>query len=56
MRRFVMVLVAGMTLGLSTMALAADPAPDCSEKQKALDDSKAAARPRPSPICRAARR
>ncbi len=39
-----MVLVTGMTLGLSTLALAADPPPDCTEKQKAADDAKAAAK------------
>ena len=43
MRRMLMVLVTGMTLGLSTLALAAD-APDCSEKQKAVDDAKATAK------------
>jgi hypothetical protein len=39
-----MVLVTGMTLGLSTLALAADPPPDCTEKQKAVDDAKGAAK------------
>jgi hypothetical protein len=43
MRRMIMVLVTGMTLGMSTLALAAD-APDCSEKQKAVDDAKASAK------------
>ena len=43
MRRMLMVLLTGATLGISTMALAAD-APDCSEKQKAVDDAKAAAK------------
>ena len=41
MRRMLMVLLTGVTLGFSTLALAAD-APDCSEKQKAVDDAKAA--------------
>ena len=44
MRRMLMVLVTGMTLGLSTLALAADPPPDCTEKQKAVDDAKTAAK------------
>ncbi len=44
MRRMLMVLVTGMTLGLSTLALAADAPPDCSEKQKGVDDAKAAAK------------
>ena len=43
MRRMLMVLVTGMTLGLSTLALAAD-APDCSEKQKGVDDAKEASK------------
>jgi hypothetical protein len=44
MRRMLMVLVTGMTLGISTLALAADPPPDCTEKQKAVDDAKDAAK------------
>ena len=44
MRRMFLVLVTGMTLGLSTLALAADPPPDCTEKQKAVDDAKPAAK------------
>jgi hypothetical protein len=44
MKRMLMVLVAGMSLGLSTLTLAADPPPDCSEKQKGVDDAKAAAK------------
>ena len=40
MRRMLMVVLTGMTLSFSTLALAAD-APDCSEKQKAVDDAKA---------------
>ena len=43
MRRMLMVLLTGATLGISTMALAAD-APDCSEKQKAVDDATATAK------------
>jgi len=39
-----MVLVTGMALNLSTLALAADPPPDCTEKQKAVDDAKEAAK------------
>jgi hypothetical protein len=44
MKRTLMVLVAALTLGLGLgkVALAAEPAPDCSEKQKALDDAKGA--------------
>jgi hypothetical protein len=38
-----MVLLTGFALGFSTLALAAD-APDCSEKQKAVDDAKEAAK------------
>ena len=44
MRRMFLVLVTGMTLGLSTLALAADPPPDRTEKQKAVDDAKSAAK------------
>ena len=43
MKRMMMVLLTGMTLGFSTLALAAD-APDCSEKQKAVDDAKEGAK------------
>jgi len=43
MRRTLMVLLTGITLGFSTLAVAAD-APDCSEKQKAVDDAKEAAK------------
>ena len=44
MRRTLMVLLTGFALGFSTLALAADPPPDCSEKQKAVDDAKEAAK------------
>ena len=44
MRRTLMVLLTGITLGFSTLTMAADPPPDCSEKQKALDDAKEAAK------------
>jgi hypothetical protein len=44
MKRMLMVLVTGMTLGISSLALAADPKPDCSAQQKTLDDAKAAAK------------
>ena len=43
MRRTLMVLLTGFALGFSTLAAAAD-APDCSEKQKAVDDAKEAAK------------
>ena len=43
MRRTLMVLLAGFALGFSTLAVAAD-APDCSEKQKAVDEAKEAAK------------
>jgi hypothetical protein len=43
MKRMLMILATGMTLGLSTLALAAD-APDCTEKQKAVDDASATAK------------
>ena len=43
MRRTLMVLLTGITLGFSTLAVAAD-APDCSEKQKAVDEAKEAAK------------
>jgi hypothetical protein len=43
MKRTLMVLVAAWSIGLGTAALAAEAgaAPDCSEKQKSLDDAKA---------------
>ena len=46
MKRTLMVLVAALSIGigLRATAFAAEPAPDCSEKQKALDDAKAAAK------------
>jgi hypothetical protein len=44
MRRMLMVLVTGMTLGFSALAMAGDPPPDCSAQQKTLDDAKAAAK------------
>ena len=44
MRRTLMVLLTGISLAFSTMALAADPPPDCSEKQKAVDEAKEAAK------------
>ena len=44
MRRTLMVLLTGLALGFSPLALAADPPPDCSEKQKAVDDAKEAAK------------
>jgi len=43
MRRTLMVLLTGFALGFSTLAAAAD-APDCSEKQKAVDEAKEAAK------------
>jgi hypothetical protein len=45
MKRTLMVLVAAlsMSLGVAASALAADK-PDCTEKQKALDDAKASAK------------
>ena len=44
MKRTLMVLVAAWSIGLGARALAAEEAakPDCTEKQKALDDAKAA--------------
>jgi hypothetical protein len=44
MKRMLMVLLAGSALGFSTLALAADPAPDCSEKQKGVDEAKEGAK------------
>jgi hypothetical protein len=47
MKRALMVLVAACVLGLGTAAFAQDAAggkPDCTEKQKGLDDAKAAAK------------
>ena len=44
MRRMLMVLFTGVTLSFSTLALAAEPPPDCTEKQKAVDDAKEAAK------------
>ena len=44
MRRMLMVVFTGLTLSFSTLALAADPPPDCTEKQKAVDDAKASAK------------
>jgi hypothetical protein len=40
MKRTLMVLITALALGISGLAAAAD-APDCSEKQKAVDDAKA---------------
>jgi len=44
MRRMLMVLFTGVPLSFSTLALAAEPPPDCTEKQKAVDDAKEAAK------------
>lgn len=45
MKRMLVVLVAAVSLGFSGFAAAADePKPDCTEKQKAADDAKAAAK------------
>jgi hypothetical protein len=46
MKRTLMVLVAAVTmsLGIASSARAADEKPDCSEKQKALDDANASAK------------
>lgn len=46
MKRMLVVLVAAVSLGFSGFAAAADK-PDCSEKQKAVDDAKAAAKAAP---------
>jgi hypothetical protein len=43
MKRMLVVLVAALSLGFSGLAAAADK-PDCTEKQKAVDDAKAAAK------------
>ncbi|MFL5305623.1 MAG: hypothetical protein ACJ8F1_10430, partial [Polyangia bacterium] len=46
MKRTLMILVTVASLGLGARVMAADAAakPDCSEKQKAYDDAKAAAK------------
>ena len=46
MKRTLMVLVAAWSIGFGTAALAQEAGgkPDCSEKQKSLDDAKAAAK------------